>query len=220
MPTDTTKKRPKLKRTADGKLRRYRSKKELFERKRDRQRLVRIGKGLEQAAHAKYRIEFAPVARIVCAVYGSTVEELAKFFRVQEATIYGWFKDHPEFRRAVEDASVAANMNVMQRLYRRAMGFSVPMEKVFYDSRRGKVVRAETREYYPPSEIAQIFWLKNRMPDKWKDRHELTGKDGSDLAGDIYNLFNMQVSPDAALETYNELLKIEAKAIEFKDKAR
>jgi hypothetical protein len=26
-----------------------------------------------------------------------------------------------------------------------------------------------------------IFWLKNRRPDLWKDRRELTGKDGADL---------------------------------------
>jgi hypothetical protein len=27
-----------------------------------------------------------------------------------------------------------------------------------------------------PSTTAQIFWLKNRRPDRWRDRHELDGE--------------------------------------------
>ena len=42
----------------------------------------------------------------------------------------------------------------MQSLYNRTLGFT----------RNGK--------YYPPEVTACIFWLKNRRPDKWRDRQD------------------------------------------------
>jgi hypothetical protein len=36
----------------------------------------------------------------------------------------------------------------------------------------GKPVLVNYEEYYPPNVTACIFFLKNRMPDKWRDRHE------------------------------------------------
>jgi hypothetical protein len=125
---------------------------------------------------------------------------------------------HPSFHHAVTSRSAQANAKVLRRFYRRACGFTVETEKVFYDSRRGKVVRAKTKEYYPPSETAAIFWLKNREPEYWKDRHELTGKDGAKLAADIYNVLNVTISSEEAIDAYDKLLQIEAKAISFKDK--
>ncbi len=132
-------------------------------------------------------------------------------------TIHKWIKERPDFRAAVENGATSANMVVMQRLYRQAVGFFYKGEKVFYDGRRGKVIRTTVKEYVQPSETAQIFWLKNRMPDKWRDKHELSGPDGKKLAGDLYQLFNVTVSPDAAIDTYNKLLQVEARAdVEFK----
>lgn len=29
---------------------------------------------------------------------------------------------------------------------------------------------AEEEVYIPPNSVAQIFWLKNRRPDKWRDK--------------------------------------------------
>jgi len=165
----------------------------------------------------QYHPSFCTAAKIVCAVYGSTTDELAEFFRVAARTITSWMHEYPAFRDAVTQGAVSANMTVMQRLYRQALGFTYMGEKVFYDGRRGKIVRTTVREYVQPSETAQIFWLKNRMPDKWRDKHELSGPDGKRLAGDLYQLFNVQVSPDAAIDTYNKLLQVEARAdVEFK----
>ena len=44
-------------------------------------------------------------------------------------------------------------------------------EKIFCS--RGKVIRVETVEHYPPDTTAMIFWLKNRQPDRWRDRAEV-----------------------------------------------
>ena len=43
----------------------------------------------------------------------------------------------------------------------------------------GKIVEehieyVDEEVYIPPQVVAQIFWLKNRRPDKWKDKIEQT----------------------------------------------
>src|SRR3546814_5222390 len=59
-----------------------------------------------------------------------------------------------------------------------AVGYTFESEKIFCHD--GVVTRAPTVEHVPPSTTAQIFWLKNRRRDLWRDRidSELTGKDG------------------------------------------
>ena len=34
------------------------------------------------------------------------------------------------------------------------------------------VITKETKKEIPPDTLAQIFWLKNRKPDKWRDKPE------------------------------------------------
>ena len=101
----------------------------------------------------------------------------------------------------------------MKRFLRRALGYNYESEKVFYDVKRGKIIRAKVKEHVPVDVKAGIFWMINRMPDKWRDRVELTGKDGEKLAGDIYNFLNVVVKPEEALDAYGKLLEIEAKAL-------
>ena len=37
----------------------------------------------------------------------------------------------------------------------------------------GTVVEYTEEVHYPPDTVAMIFWLKNRRPDKWRDRQEI-----------------------------------------------
>lgn len=157
----------------------------------------------------EYRKEFANVARIVCSVYGSTVEELGKFFRVTPDQIQFWIRDYPEFEQAVRDRSTEINMQIMGRLARRAMGFHVNTEKIFYDVKRGHAVRVATKEYYPPSEAAIMFWLKNRMTEFWKDQKDVNIDETRKLTLEIYKNFD-NMNPEQASDAYQELLKLQA----------
>jgi hypothetical protein len=40
------------------------------------------------------------------------------------------------------------------------------------------VIRAGIVEHYPPDTTACIFWLKNRQPQRWRDRVEVQHQDG------------------------------------------
>jgi len=72
-----------------------------------------------------------------------------------------------------------ADTNVIESLYRRAIGYSHPEDKIFNNN--GKALIVPTTKHYAPDTTAAIFWLKNRRPEEWRDRQEITGKDGASL---------------------------------------
>jgi hypothetical protein len=156
---------------------------------------------------SKYRPEFAEAARIVCSVYGSTQDELARFFRVTADVIAHWLRVHPEFSKAVYDRSSETNMKIMKRLARRAQGFHMDTEKIFFDVKRGQVVRAKTQDYFPPSESAIFFWLKNRMPEHWKDIKDVNVDEKRKVVLELYKSFDTMTQEQAS-DAYQELLKI------------
>lgn len=45
------------------------------------------------------------------------------------------------------------------------------------------IVYVDEELYIPPDTTAQIFWLKNRKPQQWRDKQEteVTGKDGGPI---------------------------------------
>ena len=65
----------------------------------------------------------------------------------------------------------------------RAKGFKVPA--VHISNHQGKITETPTQRYYPPDPVSGIFWLKNRQPDKWRDRKEVTGADGGPVQFNI-----------------------------------
>lgn len=123
----------------------------------------------------KYKAEYVEQARKL-ALLGLTDVEMADVFGVTEKTFNNWKSSHPEFLQSLKSGKVFADANVTDRLYQRAMGFEHLSEKVF--NYQGEIVRAKTREIYPPDTTACIFWLKNRQRDKWRDKPEGEADDG------------------------------------------
>jgi hypothetical protein len=52
-------------------------------------------------------------------------------------------------------------------LVERALGFEVDTEEIRVVN--GEIVRVPVRKHFPPDVSACIFWLKNRMPHKYKE---------------------------------------------------
>jgi hypothetical protein len=119
---------------------------------------------------SKFQPSFVDQARKLCEL-GATDEEVASFFDVSARTIYRWQAQHEAFCQALKAGKVAADNRVERSLYSRAVGYTFDSEKVFQF--RGAIVRASTKEHVPPDTTAAIFWLKNRKPDDWRDKHEV-----------------------------------------------
>lgn len=106
---------------------------------------------------------------------GATDKDLAKLFEVTEKTLNTWKQRHPTFLQSLKAGKDEADANVTVSLYRRARGYSHPAVKIFC-SKDGKVTEVPYIERYPPDSTALIFWLKNRRPEQWRDKTEVTHK--------------------------------------------
>lgn len=112
---------------------------------------------------------------------GKKDEEIAAAIGVATSTFSVWKKSIKGFKEALKDSKAVADQMVVASLYQRACGYSHLAVKMFYDKDSGNVVSKVYREHYPPDTTACIFWLKNRDREAWRDRHELTGRDGAPL---------------------------------------
>lgn len=118
----------------------------------------------------KYKPEYAAQVYRLCLI-GLKDTELADFFEVCEATLNTWKKDYPKFLESLKSGKANADGELVEKLYKRASGYSHKDEKIFCD-KEGKIIRAKTTKHYPPDTTALIFWLKNRQGKNWKDRQE------------------------------------------------
>jgi len=130
---------------------------------------------------------------------GLTLAEISKIFEVSERTLYRWINNDPKLCQTLNAAKLIADKRVEDSLYKRALGYKydeVTYEKVkigglgadindegeiesikHTDCYKTKIV---TREI-PPDVTAQIFWLKNRKPDEWRDKKEFDYKENKKI---------------------------------------
>lgn len=118
----------------------------------------------------KYKPEYENMAYRLC-LLGATDEFLAESFDVCVATIYNWKNDFPTFLEATKRGKARADAEVAEKLFQRATGYTHDEEKIFCSD--GQIVRARTTKHYAPDTVAAIFWLKNRQPEVWRDKHEI-----------------------------------------------
>lgn len=117
-----------------------------------------------------YQDAFPEIARRLC-LLGLSDAEIAAFFGVRAETIIDWDAAHPEFRQVRAGARDLADANVAARLYQRAMGYEHPETHIAVS--QGVAIQTPTTRVYPPDTDAARWWLKNRQPQRWRDRTEV-----------------------------------------------
>ena len=126
---------------------------------------------IKRGPPTKYRPEFVQQVKAL-APRGLTDWEFAQAFGVTTTTLSHWRARYPEFAAAFE-LKAEADARVEQSLFHRAVGYTFKSEKLFFDAKKGEVVRAETVEHVPPDTASGIFWLCNRQPERWKQRRDV-----------------------------------------------
>lgn len=127
---------------------------------------------LKKKLKNKQEMTFLPnLSQIVGAVArkGGSDEELADVFGVPLDTWMKWRKAYPAFADAIEEGRTMADANVVHAMYKRAIGYAQPTEKI-HVTKWGSVLRVDTKEHIPPDVGAGKFWLTNRQPQNWKER--------------------------------------------------
>lgn len=151
-----------------------------------------------------YREEYPAIARKLCDL-GATDADLAEAFEVSRRTIFNWRAEHPDFAEACKVGKDVADDRVERSLYQRACGYDYEAVKIFPPKTEGGApVIVPYMEHVPAETAAIAFHLKNRRPKKWRDRHELTGKDGGPIA-----TITAQMPLNEKVEAYAQLLLAE-----------
>lgn len=127
---------------------------------------------------ALYNPEYSDQVVKLCRL-GATDVEIRSFFRITIEEFNSWVEKNQEFRESLLAGREIADAEVANKFYQRACGYS--HDDVHISAFQGEIIITPIVKHYPPDVNAGEFWLKNRRPDLWRDRVELTGKDGSEL---------------------------------------
>lgn len=112
---------------------------------------------------------------------GLTDEQIASNMGISRSTLSDWKTKYSDISDALKRGKEVVDIQVENALLKRALGYKydeVTREKV-KDPITGfsclTITKKVTKEVVPDT-TAQIFWLKNRRPDKWRDKPpEATG---------------------------------------------
>lgn len=114
---------------------------------------------------------------------GLTSADIAKNIGIARQTFEKWKADYADIGDSIKKGNVCADQVIENALYRRAQGYdAIEQEKrLLPDPVTGDLVLMVVKErvrHIPPDTTAQIFWLKNRCPEVWREKQR------EDAAGD------------------------------------
>lgn len=131
---------------------------------------------------------------------GLTDEQIAIKIGINRTTLYKWIDRFSDIGNALKQGKEPVDIDVEDSMVKLALGHYVTVKKPMKirtekrlkkkdkDGREyetGVIVEehieyVDEQVYIPPNVTAQIFWLKNRKPEQWKDKREqvVSTKDG------------------------------------------
>ena len=103
---------------------------------------------------------------------GLTDEQIATNIGVTTTTLYDWKKKYADFSDALKKGKETSDYEVENALFKSATGYEYEERKEVQEVVDGVMrKRVEiTRKQVPPNATSAIFWLKNRKPDKWRNK--------------------------------------------------
>ncbi len=108
---------------------------------------------------------------------GLTDEQISHNMGIAAGTLYDWKKRFSKISKALKKGKEVVDIQVENALLKRALGYDYQEERVERSGKDGvKVI--QTLKHIPPDTTAQIFWLKNRRSDRWRDKPEVLATDG------------------------------------------
>ena len=127
---------------------------------------------------------------------GLTDDQIAHNMGVVRSTLSEWKIKFKDISDALKKGKVVVDREVENALLKKAMGYTVDLVKTFKVKRtiyeNGKkveeyeeLVPGVDQVHVPADTTAQIFWLKNRKPEDWRDKREAKQEAEEDNTGCI-----------------------------------
>lgn len=120
---------------------------------------------------------------------GLTDDQLAKKMGISRSTLAEWRKKYPDISDTIKKGKELVDTKVENALLKRALGYDF-VEKKHEESDKDGVKDTTIHRHIPPDVGAAAFWLKNRRPDKWRDKPDVPSdpeslKKAKELLGEI-----------------------------------
>jgi hypothetical protein len=133
---------------------------------------VEIEENTKTHGAVKFLPEMTQKARDFLILTNGTDEQLADYLGVSDRTIYRWKAENLEFKAAIEEGKIGADIAVASSLLKRAKGYTPQpeiKEEIGTDAEGNEIKKITTTiKEMPPDVGAQKHWLSLRQPKIWR----------------------------------------------------
>lgn len=121
---------------------------------------------------------------------GLTDEQIAHNIGIVPSTLYEWKMKYSEISEALKKGKEVIDREVENALLKRALGYEyeeITQERALKKDIKGTpmtdlhgfpvyemVTTKKVKKEVVPDTTAQIFWLKNRKPEQWRDKRDVS----------------------------------------------
>lgn len=120
---------------------------------------------------------------------GLTDEQIAKNMEIGYSTLQTWKGKYQDIQDTLKKNKAIVDVEVENALLKRALGYSytetTSERRLNEDTGEYEMVATkEVTKQITPDTKAQIFWLKNRKPDTWRDKKDV------DVGGSVHSVIS------------------------------
>jgi hypothetical protein len=134
---------------------------------------------------------------------GLTDEQVAHNMGIGYSTFREWLNKYPALLAALKKGKAPVDIEVENALLKRALGYEyeevcTEVEEIPFktkDENGNTITITKTKKHIRkttkmvvPDVTAQIFWLKNRRPGKWRDKIEAAPETANELLQSLFDL--------------------------------
>lgn len=114
---------------------------------------------------------------------GLTDEQISNNIGISRSTLAEWKKKYEDISDTLKKGKEVVDIQVENALLKRALGYSYEevTKEICENAETGELemrITKKVKKEVVPDTTAQIFWLKNRRPDKWRDKRDVEHSGG------------------------------------------
>lgn len=103
---------------------------------------------------------------------GLTDEQIANNIGISRSTLFEWRKKNQNISNALKKGKEVVDIEVENALLKRALGYTITLKEQKVD--KDGCIHDLVKDVHIPGDVtAQIFWLKNRRKQQWRDKVEV-----------------------------------------------
>jgi len=125
----------------------------------------------------KYQYDHTMLAAKRLFELGQTDAQVCSALEITRETLDTWRHEYSDLFDTIKSAKEKADDRVEKSLYKNATGYNYKAQKPMTVSDGNgdgsHIELVDYTEHVPAQTVAQIFWLKNRRPDRWRDRQQI-----------------------------------------------